>query len=162
MRNSKSEKCASLSQTQLIPILNVKVFNSYLFLTGVSFDKEFNAALTGIQKNIKAAGKGDTAHFQPLPLEVQNAIHKLLGNLQTLVRHRKNGDPVSYETALKKLPHEYKHTYHLLIVNGAQYTVTKFDARRGQEGIELLTKSHYEIVEENDFKFYKKVKIILF
>ena len=145
----------------MIPILNVKVFNSYLFLTGVSFDKEFNAALTGIQKNIKAAGKGDTAHFQPLPLEVQNAIHKLLGNLQTLVRHRKNGDPVSYEAALKNLPYEYKHNYHELIVNGAQYTVTKFDIRHGQEGIELLTKNHYVIVDENGFKFYKKVRNLL-
>ena len=85
----------------------------------------------------------------------------MLGHLQKVMRHRKNGDPVSYEAALKNLPYEYKHTYHELMVNGAQYTVTKFDIRRGQEGIELLTKSHYEIVEENGFKFYKKVGNIL-
>ena len=117
--------------------------------------------MTGIQKNIKAAGRGDVDHFKPIPLEVQNAIHKLLGHLQKVMRHRKNGDPVSYEAALKDLPHEYKHKYHELIVLGAQYTITKFDVRRGREGIELLTKNHYEIVEENGFRFYRKVSTVL-
>lgn len=126
--------------------------------TGTAFDtRDFNAAYNGIKKNVKAAGRGDTTHFKPMPLEVQSAIHKLLGNLNALMRHRKNGDPVSYEEALRKLPHEYKHRYHELIVFGGQYTVAKFDVRRGQEGIEYLTKSHYVIEEDGDFKYWRKV-----
>ena len=138
--------------------LFIPIFNNFIF-KGFEFkNREFGAALTGIKKNIKAAGKGDTTHFKPLPLEVENAIHTLLGKVLQIMKHRRDGNPTSYENALKEIPYEYKHSYHELIVIGAQYTITKFEIRRGQEGIEMLTKGHFKIIEKDGLKCFTRVR----
>ena len=113
--------------------------------------------MNGIKKKIKDAGRAEINHFVAMPGDPQVAINKLLGNLLTVMKTRKAGDRTQYEESLKLLPFEYKHNYHELLVSGVQYIVTKFDLRRGREGIELLTKSHFVLVEENGIKFFRKV-----
>ena len=108
-------------------------------------------------KNIKQAGRGDTVHTKALPDEVTAGIHKLLGNLQIVMKHRRDGNLSNYMAALNKIPPNYRHKYHILLVIGAQYTVTCFDLRRGSEGIEFLTKHHFKLVEKDGFKFLEKV-----
>ena len=115
--------------------------------------------MNGIKKKIKDAGRAEVNHTPVIPDEPQAAIHKLLGNLLTVMKNRKNGDPTSYEESLKLLPNEYKHNYHELLVAAVQYIVTNFDLQRGREGIEKLTKSHFVQVEENGVKFFRKVCI---
>ena len=74
------------------------------------------------------------------------------------MKHRRDGNPTSYKNALKEIPYEYKHSYHELIVIGAQYTITKFEIRRGQEGIEMLTKGHFKIIEKDGLKCFTRVR----
>ena len=131
----------------------------WIYFVGFKFEKEFGNAINGIVKNIKRAGRGDTNRTKALPENVTAAIHKLLGNLQALMKHRKNRNGPRYMAALNKIPSEYRHKYHILLVEGAQYTVTCFDLRRGQEGIEFLTKGHFKLVKKDGFIFLEKVMI---
>ena len=116
--------------------------------------------MTGIVKNIKRSGRGDTKRFEPLPEYAQAAIHTLLGNLQDLMKHRLNRDEKNYKIALNLIPNEYRHSYHELLVLGAQYTITSFDIRRGQEGIQLLLKDHFQVIEKDGHRFFQKVRTI--
>ena len=113
-------------------------------------------------KNIKQAGRGDVDHTKSLPDEVTAGIHTLLGNLQTLMKHRRDQNLSAYMSALNKIPPDYRQKYHILLVWGAQYTVTCFDLRRGREGIEFLTKHHFNLVEKDGFKFLEKVFFFYF
>ena len=118
--------------------------------------------MTGIVKNIKRSGRGETKRYEPLPDHAQAAIHTLLGNLQILVEHRLNKDKKNYRLALNSIPEDYRHCYHELIVLGAEYTVISFDIRRGQEGIAYLLKDHFQLVEKDGYKFLQKVRILSF
>ena len=113
--------------------------------------------MKGINTNIKSAGRGDVSHFKALPDDFLDSIHGMLANLQNLMEYRKESQLVSYQEAVNLLPHEYRNTYHILLVLGAQYIITTYDLRRGREGIEHLTKKHFQIAEENGFRFFKKV-----
>ena len=115
--------------------------------------------MTGIVKNIKRSGRGDTKHFEALPEYAQAAIHTLLGNLQNLMKHRLNREEKAYQIALNLIPNEYRHSYHELLVLGAEYTVVSFDVRRGQEGIAMLTKNHFQVVEKDGYTFFQKVRL---
>ena len=115
--------------------------------------------MTGIKKNIKAAGKAEVNHFAPLPEEVIAAIHKLLGQVLTVMKFRMESNPIGYEKALKSLPAAHRNNYHELLVLGAEYVVISFDMRRGQEGVEFLTKAHFQIVDKDGLKRFEKVHI---
>ena len=129
-------------------------------IPGFKFD--FSSAFNGIKKNLKKAGKGETDHFAPLPENVVASIHKFLGQIQKVMEARVQSNPHSYETALKSLPHEFRNNYHEYLQLGAEYVVMTFDIRRGREGMADLVKDHFEIVEENGFKYFKKVKLFFF
>ena len=127
-------------------------------ILGFNLDtKEFKAAVTGIKKNIKQAGKGDTEHFAPLPDDVVASIHNLLGKVQAVMKARLDSNPIAYEKVLSALSHEFKNNYHELLLLGTQYIVHSFDIRRGREGIADLKKGHFKLVEQDGFKFFRKV-----
>ena len=71
-----------------------------------------------------------------------------------------NDDKDSYNRALERLNAicpGYKDSYHLLASMLAQFIITLFDVRRGQEGISSLTINHYECAEEDGQRFWRKV-----
>ena len=113
--------------------------------------------MKGITKNIKKAGRGETSHFKAMPDHIKTGIHKLLGIVLSVMKYRASGDMGLYKKYLNMLPAEYKDSYHELLLYGSEYTVVNFDLRRGQEGMEYLEKSHYELIEEDGAKYYKKV-----
>ena len=117
--------------------------------------------MVGIKKNIKAAGKGDVNRFKPLPEEVLAAIHKLLGQVLTVMKFRMESNSVGYERALNSLPVAHRNNYHELLVLGAEYVVITFDLRRGQEGVEYLKKSHFQLVNKDGLKRFEKVNYII-
>ena len=89
-----------------------------------------------------------------------DAILKMAGIHQELFDARIQKDPAKYQTNLMKLPLEYRDRYHESFVLLAQFLFTLLDARRGAEGLELVTKKHWIIVEEGGKKFMKKVMIL--
>ena len=137
-------------------------FTIFLSLSGVTLDKrDFGAAVTGIVKNIKDAGRGEVDHTKTMPEDVQTSIHKLLGNLIATMEFRKDGDEIAYKESLKNLPSEFRNSYHILLLWGAQYIITTFDLRRGREGIQELTKGHFKlVVDKNGEKRFDKVHCI--
>ena len=66
---------------------------------------------------------------------------------------REAKDEFEYQDALEELPFEWRHSYPELLCFIIQYMVTILDIRRGQEGIQHITKDFYEKREENGIKF---------
>ena len=140
-------------------VIGIIFYLDFCSFIGFKFDDtDFKAAVKGINSNIKIAGRGDTTRTKALPDEFLDSLHRMLANLQNVMKYRNESQLGSYQEALNLLPNEYKNTYHILLVLGAQYIVTTYDIRRGREGIEFLTKKHFQVAEENGFKFYKKVR----
>ena len=79
--------------------------------------------------------------------------------LQELLEARLAKDQDRYQAALQRIPEGYRHKYHVPLSLTMQFTMTLMDGRRGAEGIELLTKNHWRIIEENGKKYIKKVII---
>ena len=95
----------------------------------------------GFNKQLKAAGKGDTKHTPPLPPETTQALHTLLGNLLQVLQSIGTD---AYLENLAKLPESCRNNYHEVLMKSIVYVVIMFDVRRGQEGLVELPKDLYQ------------------
>ena len=102
-------------------------------------------------------GRGEVEHHAEIPKDTLDAIWSLCSNLEKLLEARKSKDGNAYLEALAKIPHEWRDRYHELLRICIQFLVTLLDVRRGNEGLEFLTKHHFELREEGGFKFFAKV-----
>ena len=105
--------------------------------------------------------RGETTHHPPIPDETQDAIFQLAANVYEVMEARYEMDYQRYYDTLKNIPEIFRDSYHILISLLAQFIVTFFDGRRGAEGIELLTKSHWKLQEENGKRILKKVHTLI-
>ena len=130
-------------------------------LTGFHFDKsrKFSQTIKGIRREIKADGRGETDHKAEIPDETLDAILSLGAILVRILEARLVKDSDAYNKAINELPNSYKHEWHILLRLVVQFVVTMYDCRRAKEGLELLTKTHFEIAESKGLKFFKKVGI---
>ena len=64
-----------------------------------------------------------------------------------------------YQKLVAKLPKGYENCYHFLIQYGVVFIVLSLFGRRAREGIDFLTKSHFQkkYDEENNYSYWKKV-----
>ena len=123
----------------------------------VQFPK-FSQFLKGLQKETKAQGRGDTDHHKPIDKESLAKIFKLGADVSAVFDAKESGGNVA--DAVSKLPQEYQGSYHYLLQHMVQFLLTLFDVRRGQEGIDSLTKTHFkkEHYQEGGYDIYRKVK----
>ena len=107
---------------------------------------------------MKANSKGDTQHREEIPTDSWESIMDLLKILQAIMRSKK--DTPEYMENVKKLPLEYQDSYHFLMHYAIIFLLLALFARRGREGIDSLTKSHFEkkFDKKNNYYFYQKVK----
>ena len=103
-------------------------------------------------------GKGEIEHHKEIPEDTLNAIWDLCAKLEYLLEARDSENYEAYMEALDQIPFAWKHKYHELLRICIQFLLTLLDIRRGNEGLELLTKEHFELMEEAGIKFYKKVR----
>ena len=95
---------------------------------------------SGLQKKLKAEGKGDTTHKPEIPAETQRAFHIIFGNLARVLNARGCDN---YEEELQNLPQECRNNYNELLQLAVMYIVVMFDCRRGQEGLIEMTKHFF-------------------
>ena len=113
--------------------------------------------MKAIRKGIKEDGRGETEHHPEIPSETLDAIWSLCGKLEKLLEAKFNLDQSGYNEALRNLPEKWRNNWHNLLRICIQFIVTMFDIRRGVEGIETLTKEHFQFFEENGKKTFQKV-----
>ena len=110
-----------------------------------------------LQKEIKEVGRAETDNHPPIPDATMVAIFRMAAVHQELFEARLEMDEERYKAALGKIPLEYQDKYHVSFALLMQFMITLHDGRRGAEGIELLTKSHWKIVDQNGKKYVQKV-----
>ena len=118
---------------------------------------KLNKATNSILSRIKEAGRAETSHHEALPDETMYCIMRLCGTLQQVLEARLAKNKAKYDEALSMVPVEYWDNYNELLRICIQFLITLLDIRRGNEGIELLTKDHFEIVVKNGIKMFQKV-----
>ena len=74
-----------------------------------------------------------------------------------LVKSRYELNQQGYEEAMENIPEEFRDNWNILFSLIMQYIITYFEGRRGAEGIEMLTKNHWKLVNENGKRYLKKV-----
>ena len=93
-------------------------------ITDEAVFRELAKFLGGFHKELKAAGKGDTAHTPALPPDTTRALHTLLGNLLHVL------ESIGTETYLEnlaKLPEGCRNNYHAVLMQSIVYIVIMFD-----------------------------------
>ena len=103
--------------------------------------KSFDTFFTGLQKKLKAEGKGDTTHKPEIPAETQRAFHIIFGKLARVLNARGCDN---YQEELLTLPEECQNNYNDLLQLAVMYIIVMYDCRRGQEGLVELTKYFFE------------------
>ena len=101
--------------------------------------------------------RGETTHYPPIPEDTLDELFKLGANVYELMDARYSLDQQKFDEALKTIPKMYQDNYHVLFSLLMEFIVTYFDGRRGAEGIELLTKNHWKLVDKNGRRYLKKV-----
>ena len=122
---------------------------------------KFHKATTSILSRIKEAGRGETSHHEALPDETLDLIFDLCGYLEKVLEARLAKDKVKYDEAIALLPMEWWDKYNELLRISMQFVITYLDVRRGNEGIELLTKAHFQIMEKAGIRFFQKVNNLI-
>lgn len=119
--------------------------------------RKFGQAVKGTRREIKQAGRGETDRKTEIPQETLDAFLTLGDQLRRILEVRlvKNSD--DYLKTVAELPTAYRDNWHLLLRLVVQFVVTMYDCRRACEGLEFLTKTHFEIEESNGMKYFKKV-----
>ena len=128
---------------------------SVLFLQCVFPLQNFYA---GFIKKSKSEGKGDTDHRKEIPKSSLEAIMNLMKLLQEILRCDKNSP--KYKELVEKLPEGYQDYSHFLVQKVMVYILLSLIGRRGREGLDSLTKSHFEKMfdEENNYCHWARVK----
>ena len=131
----------------------------------ISLIFSFQNYYLGFKKKLKAAGRGDPKHNEEIPKSSLDRIMVLLRKLQAIFRAAKNfgKNSAEYKKAvaeLAELADGYQNRYHFLLQYAAGYLLLSLFARRGREGIDTLTKKHFEKVfdEEENYSYWAKTK----
>ena len=128
----------------------------------ISLIFSFQNYYLGFKKKLKAAGRGDPKHNEEIPKSSLVKIMDLLKKLQATFRAAKNfgKDSAEYKKLVAELPDGYQDRYHFLLQYAAGYLLLSLFARRGREGIDTLTKKHFEKVfdEEENYSYWAKTK----
>ena len=124
-------------------------------MTEISFQNFY----AGYIKRLKSSGKGDTDHRQEIPQSSLDAIMDLLILLQKILRIKNKKSP-EYHNLVSKLPEDYKNDYHFLMQKGMVFMILSLFARRAKEGMDKLTKSHFEkkYCDQNNYHYWKRAK----
>ena len=101
-------------------------------------------ASRSLKRKITAAGRGNVDSFEEVPAHILLKIKQHLANLQVIMKARLAQDIQSYYKVLNLLKPGLRNSHHHDISLGAQFIVTLFDVRRGQEGIQTIPKDFYE------------------
>ena len=96
-------------------------------------------------------------HHSEIPADTLDAIWNLCSKLEKLLEARKIGDEEEYRMALDDIPAMWRDKWPELLRMCVQFLVTLLDVRRGNEGLELLTKGHFQLKEEGGYVFFEKV-----
>ena len=102
-------------------------------------------------------GRGEVEHHSEIPSDTLDAIWDLCAKLEKVLEARKSQNEAEYLEALEKIPADWRLKYNELLRICIQFLITLLDVRRGNEGLELLTKQHFKLRKEGGFKFYEKV-----
>ena len=125
-----------------------------LFFSCLFFQNFWN----GYILRLKAEGKADTQHTEAIPQESQDSIMDLIVLLQAIMGC-KDKDTEEYRNLVSKLPEQYQDCYHFLMQYALYYIFAFLYARRGAQGIDLLSKSHFEKLWDEDNKIYYWLKV---
>ena len=109
--------------------------------------------MRGLKKELKAAGKADTDHNEPLDEETEDRINDLLAKVQKVLEE-KDTQSENFKKLIESLPDEFCQTWHTAAQWGVMFLIMKNCARRGREGFDTMTKDHYEKRYDSKSKLY--------
>ena len=103
-------------------------------------------------------GKSVTKHKEEIPPATVNDLWMLFKNVQSALENRSSDNYVSF--FLDKIDTDLHNKLNKIMMLGAIYLVTFYEVRRGQEGLEFLQQSDFQLVEDETFqyKYYKKFR----
>ena len=104
-------------------------------------------------KELKAAGKADTNHNEPIEEETEDRINDLLALVQKIMEE-KDTESENFKNLVESLPEEYHQTWHKIAQWGVMFLIMKNCARRAREGIDIMTKDHFEKRFESKTNLY--------
>ena len=119
---------------------------------------EFSKFMKGFAREVKSLGRGDTKHHQPLDEESLKKIYSLGADVCAVLEARIS-DKTKLQDAVSRLPQQYHGSYHYLLQSMVQFVMTMFDVRRGKDGLDMLTKDHFQKCHytQGGYDYYKKV-----
>ena len=108
-------------------------------------------------QELAAQGLADTEHYGEVYPETMEAIFTLLQNTSESLAAR--GTP-EYDSALNKIPVEWRSKLNYIMQMGAELTVQMFGARRGGENMRKLKKKDFELFMDRikDFRYWKHIR----
>ena len=130
-----------------------------LLLQGLYFNIVFlQNFYIGYARKLKFLGRGDTSHRQQIPDSSMDAIMGLLRLLQGILRCKDKEDKPEYRDLVEKLPTGYEDIYHFLIQYAIVFQILSLFGKRAKEGIDTLTKGHFEkkYDDKQDYYYWKK------
>ena len=109
-------------------------------------------------KKLKQSGKGDTQHHKEIPESSVRKLNELLILLQKIMNCKQKGG-TTYQELVSKLPKNFQDSYHRLLQWSVIYVILFAFARRASEGVDALTKKHFEKFydEEEEYYYYTQV-----
>lgn len=130
---------------------------SQLDITSARFPL-FSKFMKGYCREVKTVGRGETKHHQPIDDESLKKIYCLGADVGAVFEAKIRDKSVIHEL-VSKLPEKYRGSYHYLLQMLVQFTLTLFDVRRGNEGLDMLTKNHFEKSHypKGGYDFWRKV-----
>ena len=131
--------------------------NSTVDITSATVFPKFTQCFKGLIKEVKSHGRGETQHHKPLDKVSLEKIYQIGADVAGVFEAKLSNGDVS--AAVGKLPDQYKGSYHYLLQMIVQFVLTLFDVRRGQEGLDMLTKQHFkkEKYLAGGYDVYRKV-----
>ena len=111
----------------------------------------------GFIKELKALGKADTRHNDPIDEVTEEKIDDMLSTIQKLMEE-KDKSSQRYKNLVLCLPEAHREDWHRLAQYGAMYICVKYCARRAREGI------FFQILNSffSNFTFYKALFSLAF
>ena len=138
-----AEKIRSNIKCKIVELHKVDIVDPVNFLQAVKRWKSFVAELV---KNNRA----ETDHHEEVDALTMTGIMELLTNVKNTLEAR---GTESYRVLLSRVPAGYHDKLNYLLQYGAQFILTLYEVRRGQEGLEELRKEDFTIFEDAVYEF---------
>ena len=122
---------------------------------------EFTTFMTGLNRDLKNHGKGDTEHHAALDDRSMAKIFTAIAVVTNVFNFRGTDE---FMLEVEKLPAEYQTNFQKWLHMCVQFLICLFDMRRGSEGLRKLTKTHFvkEYDEELDLYYYRRGWLVTF